>query len=42
MSYFSQKYVMFGLKKSRGVVSLKMTNGFKNDIRTLMNFYTSR
>ena len=32
MGNFCRKYVMFKLKKYRGVVSLKMTYGFKNDI----------
>ena len=31
-SYFCRKYVMFGLKRYRGVVLWKMTYGFKNDI----------
>ena len=31
MGYFCRKYVMFELKKYRGVLSCKMTSGFKND-----------
>ena len=38
MGYFCRKYVMFELKKCRGDVSSKITNGFKNDIRNLENF----
>ena len=41
MGYFCRKYVMFELKKYRGVVSWKMTYGFKNDIRNLVNFHSS-
>ena len=41
MGYFCQKYVMFELKKYRRIVSWKMTYGFKNDIRNLMNFHSS-
>ena len=41
MDYFCRKYVMFELKKYRGVVLWKMTYGFKNDIRNLLNFHTS-
>ena len=32
---------MFELEKYRGVVSLKMTYGFKNDIGHLVNFDAS-
>ena len=39
--YFCRKYVMFELKKYKGVVSRKMTFGFKNDISNLVNFHTS-
>ena len=31
MSYFCRKYVMFDLKKYRGILSWNMTYGFKND-----------
>ena len=41
MGYFCQKYIMFELKKYSRVVSWKMTYGFKNDIRNLVNFYSS-
>ena len=41
MGYFCRKYVMFELKIYRGVVSRKMTDGFKNDTRNLVNFHTS-
>ena len=41
MGYFCRKYVMFELKKHRGVLSRKMTYGFTNDIRNLMNFHAS-
>ena len=41
MDYICQKYVIFELKKCRGIVSWKMTYGFKNDIRNLVNFRTS-
>ena len=41
MGCFCRKHVMFELKKYRGVVSSKMTYGFKNDIRNLENFHTS-
>ena len=34
---FCWKYVMFELNKYRGVVLRKMTYGFKNDIRKLVN-----
>ena len=39
--YFCRKYVMFELKKYKGIVSGKMTFGFKNDISNLVNFHTS-
>ena len=39
--YFCRNYVMFKLKKFRGVVSWKMTYGFKNDISHLVNSHTS-
>ena len=42
MGYFCQKYVMFELKQYRRVVSCKMAHDFKNDIRNLVNFHTSR
>ena len=38
MEYFCQKYVMFELKIYRQIVSRKMTDGFKNYIRNLVNF----
>ena len=38
---FCRKYVMFELKRYRGVVLWKMTYGFKNDISNLVNFHTS-
>ena len=38
---FCRKYVMFELKRYRGVVSWKMTYGFKNDIINSVNFHTS-
>ena len=41
MDYFCRKYVMFELKRYRGVVLWKMTYGFKNDISNLVNFHTS-
>ena len=41
MGYFCQKYVMFELKYYRRAVSWKITYGFKNDIRNLVNFHTS-
>ena len=41
MGYFCRKYVMFELKIYRGVVSWKMTYGFKNDKRKLLNFHSS-
>ena len=41
LGYFSQKYVMSELKKYRGIVSWKMTYGFKNDKTNLVNFDTS-
>ena len=41
MGYFCRKYVMFELKRYRGVVLWKMTYGFKNDISNLMNLHTS-
>ena len=41
MGYFCQKYVMFELKKYKGVVSWKMIYGFKNDIKNLVIFHTS-
>ena len=41
MSYFCRKYAMFELKKYRGVLSWKMTYGFKSVIRKLVNFYTT-
>ena len=41
MDYFCRKYAMFELKRCRGVVLWKMTNGFKNDISNLVNFHTS-
>ena len=31
--YFFRKYAMFELKKYRGVVSRKVTYGFKNDMK---------
>ena len=34
-------HLMFELNKWRQVVSWKMTYGFKNDIRNLVNFHTS-
>ena len=41
MGYFCRKYAMFKLKKYRGVVSWKMSFGFKYDINNLVNFHTS-
>ena len=41
MGYFCQKYVMFELKQYRRAVSWKITCGFKNDTRNLVNFHTS-
>ena len=41
LDYFCRKYVIFELKKYRGVVSWKMTLGFIKDIRNLVNFHTS-
>ena len=41
MGYFWRKYVMFELKKCRGVVSWKMTYNFKNGIRNLVNLLTN-
>ena len=41
MGYFCKKYLLFELKRYRGVVLWKMTDGFKNDIRKLVNFHTS-
>ena len=40
MGYFCRKYVMFELKRYRGVLLCKMTYGFKNDISNLINFHT--
>ena len=40
MGYFCRKYVMFELKKCRGGVSSKITNGFKND-KEFGEFHTS-
>ena len=40
MGYFCRKYVMSELKKYTGVVSWKISYGFKNDIRNLVNFHT--
>ena len=42
MGYFCRKYVMFELKKYRGVVSWKMTYGFKNEISNFVTFHTGR
>ena len=41
MGYFCQKYVTLDLKWYRRVVSWKITFGFKNGIRNLVNFHTS-
>ena len=41
MDYFCRKYVMFELKRCRGVVLWTMTDGFENDISNLVNFHTS-
>ena len=41
MGYFCRNYVIFELKGYRGVVSRKMTYGFKNNIRNLVNFHTT-
>ena len=41
MGYFCRKYAMFELKIYRRVVFWKMTYGFKNGIRNLVNFHTS-
>ena len=41
MGYFCLKYVTFELKQYRQIMWSKMTYGFKNDIRNLVNFHTS-
>ena len=41
LSYFHRKYVMFELKRYRGVVSWKMAYDFRNDISNFVNFHTS-
>ena len=41
MGYFCPKYAIFELKKYRGVGSLKITHGSKNEIRNLVNIHTS-
>ena len=41
MGYVCRKYVMFELKRCRGVVSWKMTYVFKNIFNNLVNFHTS-
>ena len=41
MSYFCRKYVMFELKRYRGVMLWKKTYGFKNDISNFVNLHTS-
>ena len=41
MWYFCRKYVIFELKRYRGIVLWKMTYGFKNDISNLVNFHIS-
>ena len=41
MDYFCKMYVMSGLKKYWGVLSWKLTYGFKSDITHLINFPTS-
>ena len=41
MAYFCKEYVMFELKRYKGIVLWKMTYGFKNDISNLVNFHTS-
>ena len=41
MGYFCQRYVMFELKKYRQVVPWKMTYGFTNNIKNLVNFPSS-
>ena len=41
MGYFCRKYVMFELKRYRGVVLWKITYGFKNGISNLVNLHTS-
>ena len=38
MGYFCRKDVNFELKRYSGVAPWKMTYGFKNDIRKLVNF----
>ena len=40
MGYFWGKYIMFELKRNRGVVLWKLTYGFKNDISNLVNLRT--
>ena len=40
MGYFCRKYVMFELKRYRGVLLCKMTYGFKNYISNLISFHT--
>ena len=37
MGYFRGEYVMFKLKKYRGVALWKMAYGFKTDISSLVN-----
>ena len=39
--HFRRKYVMFELKRYRGVVLGKMTYGFKDDISNLVDLHTS-
>ena len=41
MGYFCQKYATFDLKWYRRVVSWKITYGFKNGIRNVLDFHTS-
>ena len=41
MSYFCRKYVMFELKRYRGVMLWKKTYGFKNDISNFVNLHRS-
>ena len=41
MGYFCRKCIMFEFKKYRGVVSWRMTYGFKNDISNWENFHTN-
>ena len=41
MGYLNRKYVIFELKRYRGVVLWKMTHSFKNGISSLVNLHTT-